>query len=231
MHHLTEIQGKYLEVAMVFHFFTKEHLELWFTGKRGRSKRVERVLPALVKKGKLKYLEYGKRYVYATTDRFITYDGDTAINFYHGLQCTEILVRFALADNNIEVISERQCQSFRWGCAPEWVIKYPSGKSVLLEFCTEDNVRRGKVISKVNKYREVLPFIAHTLNTDPIVLFILDVKPSEVKELVTKVEGDEPFMFVDYDTFLSSHPLIAAIYLWSGDGKPYPLKNVQLESD
>ena len=179
-------------------------MELWFTGRKGRCKKIEVALPALVKREKIRAMKHGKMNVYGTTDRFTS--KNIAVNLYHGLQCTEILVRVALANPGITVIGERTCQGFKWGRVPEWAIELPNGQFILLEFCTADNVWRGMVASKVNKYREILPLIEATLNGEVFILFVLDVKPAEAKEVVSKFQ-DESFMFTDYDTFIAQHPL------------------------
>ena len=53
-----------LLVAQVLNWFTKEHLITWFFGDTKRSRRIEVLLPRLVRKGKLIARKFGKRIVY-----------------------------------------------------------------------------------------------------------------------------------------------------------------------
>src|SRR5215211_6810238 len=60
---------RYIEAAQVFHWFTKEHIILWFLGALKRHRRTESVLLRLVRKGKLRSVKYGKRLVYTVPRR------------------------------------------------------------------------------------------------------------------------------------------------------------------
>jgi hypothetical protein len=226
MKRLTSIQETYLAAAQVFHFAFREHFVLWFAGRTGRHWRTEHVLPALVKKGELIALPYGKRTLYAVPDRvrMAPSGNQVAILPYHGLACTDILTRYVLADPTGEVLSENICRANRWGAVPEWGIRYPQGTALLLEFCTADNVERGKVASKVTKYRQCLPAIEASLQAKAVVVFVLDVAAHAVAQICRRLESRDPFFFVDYQTFqITTNILTTPIYLW-GNGQAYPLK-------
>lgn len=154
---LTTLQQEYMDVANVFHFATRDHFALWFTGNTSRHKRTERILPALVKKGCLGSIMYGKRLIYATLDRMVI-KASKGVRFalfpYHGLCCTEALVRFTCSDRHNEVISEKIFKSARLGSVPEWGIRYPNGNMLLFEFSTESNVHsRGNIANKIKGIR------------------------------------------------------------------------------
>jgi hypothetical protein len=245
MKKLSPLQQTYLEVAKIFHFATRDHFALWFTGTTGRHKQTERILPSLVKKGELRAIQYGKRLIYATPERFKFIKAAAAYQTcekklvaifpHHGLCCTEILIRVILADKKCEVVSEKAFRHYGWGCVPEWGIRYPNGKALLLEFCTESNVyARGNLSSKITRYEKNLWKLSLGLEAEPVVLFVLDIPRPEIEMLVkTSNLGTDPFFFVDYASFQNvptKKQLTAPIYLWGGNGKTYPLKeNVGLE--
>lgn len=233
---LSSVQQTYLDVASKFHFATRDHFALWFTGLAGRHKQTERVLPALVKKGALRTVRYGKRLIYAIPERFRFREvasreaGEPVAIFpHHGLCCTDILIRFVLADRQCEVISEKFFRHSRWGCVPEWGIRYPTGSALLLEFSTESNVYApGNLASKIARYRDKLGSVALGLAAEPVVLFVLDIPRSEVGFWMQRLSvTDASFFFVDYQTFMNTpaaKQLKAPIYLWGADAQRYPLR-------
>ena len=226
MKRLTSIQEIYLVAARVFHFAFRDHFVLCFAGRTGRHWRTEHVLPALVKKGMLIALPYGKRTLYAVPDRvrMAPSGNQVAILPYHGLACTDILTRYVLADPTGEVLSENVCRANRWGAVPEWGIRYPQGTALLLEFCTADNVERGKVAAKVAKYRLYLPAIEASLRAKAVVVFVLDVAAHAVAQISRRLGPRDPFLCVDYQTFqAAANVLTTPMYLWA-DGQAYPLK-------
>lgn len=226
MNSLTPIQARYLAAAQVFHFAFREHFAVWFTGQPGRHWRTEQVLPALVKKGLLVGLPYGKRYLYAVPERVrLTPLGRQAgLVPYHGLACTDILTRCVRANPRGQVLSENDCQAYRWGAVPEWGIRYPQSTALLMEFCTTDNVERGKVALKTAKYRRCLADIEMSLQAQAIVVFVLDVPARSVAEISHRIAGPDPFFYVDYDSFkAAANVLTAPIYRW-GDGRAYALQ-------
>src|SRR5215211_329671 len=98
---------RYIEAAQVFHWFTKEHIILWFLGILVRHRRTESVLLRLVQKGKLRSVKFGKRLVYTVPRRtkgkmpvLLKEESDYEPNvtegaiagrnkILHGLACTE----------------------------------------------------------------------------------------------------------------------------------------------
>lgn len=254
---------RYLEAAQVFHWFTKEHIILWLLGFLDRHRRTEDVLPMLVQKGKLRSLKFGKRLIYIVPRRtkgkvpillkekpdyqaMISEEAITGKNkIVHGLACTECLVRFWLSRMDGEVIAERYF--YRLGIVPEWGIRYPNRKLLLLEYCTENNFLRSNLMKgKINAYLRHLEKIEDKFQTKAIVLFVIDVPRVKVEGFVGSLRrevgsvadsdmsapygGDRfplnPFFFTDYKTFLGvpiGQQLKAPIYFWM-DGKEYPLK-------
>lgn len=200
----TTAQQKYLQAAEVFHCAYQEHYVLWMTGKSLRHSKTERALPSLVKKGYLVALPYGKKKLYATPDRIrvrILSEGAELIHPYHGLAVTDILLRYTIK-HRCMVMSEKSARVFQWGIVPE-VVFLPRGANVLLEFCTRSNVEAGKVKQKANKYNEVFHKIQADLQGAAEVLFVLDIRASEVEKYVQ--EG--PFRFIDYASFKDEYPL------------------------
>src|SRR5512141_2425552 len=88
----------YLDAASVFHWATKRHYQLWFTGQaRTRHRRTESVLRRLTQSGKLRAVYYGKKLIYAVPRRSKGTKNDEFAGLskvVHGLACTECLVRF-----------------------------------------------------------------------------------------------------------------------------------------
>ena len=254
---------RYIEAAQVFHWFTKEHITLWFLGFLKRHRRTESVLLKLVQKGKLRSVKFGKRLVYTVPRRtkgklpvllkekagYEPKETEEAIKqknkIEHGLACTECLVRFFLSRTDGEIIAERHF--YRLGVVPEWGIRYPNRKLLLLEYSTEDNFERTNLMKgKINAYIRHLEKIEEKFEAQAIVLFVIDVPRVKVEGFVDTLkredgsgaagapaalyEGDRfplnPFYFTDYKTFLGvpiGQQLAAPIYIWF-DGKEYPLK-------
>ena len=254
---------RYIEAVQVFHWFTKEHIILWFLGALKRHRRTESVLLRLVRKGKLRCVRFGKRLVYTVPRRtkgkqpillkeksgYEPKVSETAIagrnKIVHGLACTECMVRFYRARTDGEIIAERYFYGL--GAVPEWGIRYPNGKLLLFEFCTESNFLYSNMMKgKINAYIRHLEKIEEKFQAKAIVLFVIDVPRITVEGFVGAVKreigsvadvdasalygGDsfplDPFFFTDYQTFLSvpiGQQLAAPIYFWI-DGKEYPLK-------
>lgn len=254
---------RYLEAAQVFHWFTKEHIILWFLGFLTRHRRTEDVLPILVQRGKLRSVQFGKRLIYIAPRKtkgklpvllkekpgYEPKETEAAITqknkIEHGLACTECLVRFFLSRTDGEIIAERYF--YKLGVVPEWGIRFPHGKLLLLEYSSEDNFERSNLMkAKINAYIRRLEKVEERFEAKAIVLFVIDVPRVKVEGFVNMVkredgsgaagapaalyEGDtfplNPFYFTDYKTFLSipiGQQLAAPIYIWN-DGKEYPLK-------
>ena len=219
-------QKRYLSAAQVFHWATKDHFTLWFTGSTTRSKRTEVILPRLVKKGSLVATQYGKKLVYACP-RKARHPGYYA-KIEHGLGCTEGLIRFWWSDMRAEIIEER----LFYGCGsmPEWGLRYDSGKMILFEYCTADNFRRPTVMKgKLTAYRNHLEKINRRFNRESIIVFVCDVPRDKVLKFVldNKPTG-LPVFFTDTEMFMRvgiGSQLIAPIYIWGEDGLAYPLVN------
>lgn len=253
---------RYIEAAQVFHWFTKEHIILWLLGFLERHRRTESVLHKLVQKGKLRSVKFGKRLVYTVPRRtkgklpvlktekhdYEPKVSEEAISgrnkIVHGLACTECLVRFWLSRTDGEIIAERYFYGLR--IVPEWGIRYPNMKLLLLEFCTEDNFLHSNIMKgKINAYIRHLEKIEAEFQAKPIVLFVIDIPRDKVERFVGTLrrevgpvaDGEQsalyggdtfplnPFFFTDYKAFLDipfGQQLAAPIYIWM-DGKEYPL--------
>jgi hypothetical protein len=222
------------------------------------------MLPRLVQKDKLRCVRFGKRLVYTVPRRTkgkkptlakekIVYQAgatEKAVlgrnKIIHGLACTEGLVRFWRSDMDGEIIAER----YFYGCGavPEWGLRYPNGKLLLYEFCTESNyLFSNNMKGKLNAYRNHLKDIEKKFESEAIVLFVLDISRDRVERFVGSLKRDAgsvadgeasapydggsspdtPLFFTDYETFLKvpiGYQMTAPIYLWSYDGKAYPLR-------
>lgn len=200
----TPAQKPFVAAAEIFHCAYTEHYAMWMTGKMDRHGRTEKALPALVKKGYLVALPYGRKNLYTTPDRArLTTLGNTlAIHPYHGLACTDIILRLVFNDPRRTLLSERVCGAYRWGIKPECGFLLNS-VATLLEFGTADNVEQGKVKQKINRYREAGDQIRFDLNAELEVLFVLDIPADKVERHVQ----DGPFRFMAYDTFKDDFPL------------------------
>jgi hypothetical protein len=233
----------YIEASQVFHWATKRHFQLWFTGQEAtRHRRTESVLKRLSKRGKLRTILYGKKLIYAAPKKV---KGQILNEFYglskvvHGLACTEGLVRFYRSRPDGVVIAERFFYGL--GSVPEWGILYPEGKILLFEFCTKSNfLFSGKMKGKLQAYDRNLERIEQKFNAKAIVVFTLDIPKTLVERFVVGErragsvadalpEGGHPLtpvFFTDYETFKKvpiGEQLNAPIYFWH-DGKQYPLR-------
>lgn len=236
---LTPLQKEYLEVASIFHWATRDHFVIWFTGEPGRHKRTERVLPALVKKGKLGAIRFGRKLIYAIPE-FVKIQppfGTFPIHPVHGLGCTEGLVRMIRSRNDCEIVPERFFRKAKLGSVPEWGVLYPEGKMLLYEFSTESNFYlRGNIKRKITRYRKSLSKINDLFIAESIVLFVLDVPRWDIKQFIEQIKPvGESFFFTDYQNFKEvplGEQTRAPIYIWGEDGNYYSLKgdeNVGLE--
>jgi hypothetical protein len=208
---------QYLKVIQYFHWAKREHYQLWFYGNLMRHKRTEVMLPRLVSQGKLRFMRYGNRLIYAAPRTMKNFKPHFA-KVEHGLACTECLVRIYRSNTDCQVISEKEF--VRIGIKPEWGIYYPNGTSLMFEFCTRDNFERsGLIKNKILRYQN-LP--------DGLVLFVADVDRGDISNYVFKNMPGERFYFCDYATFLKvpiGEQLTAPIYIWGANGHSYPLKD------
>ncbi len=228
----------YLEAASVFPWATMRHYMLWFTGQtRTRHRRTETVLRRLVMAGKLRAVHYGKQLAYSAPRKSRGTKADEFAGLskvVHGLACTECLVRFYRSRTDGTVIAERFFSGL--GAVPEWGILYPNATMLLFEFCTKDNfLFSGNIPGKMAAYRKSLETMEEHFGARAVVVFVVDVRRDVLGRYVTsRVRDEGPYFFADYDTFLKvpiGQALYEPIYLWSLDGRPYPLSNhVQLET-
>ena len=239
-----------LSWAKVFHWATKRHFLLAITGQAPkRHRRTEIVLRRLAQRKKLRTVRYGKKLIYALPRKTKNFDETTGMSkIYHGLACTECLVRLYRSGTDGEIIAER----FFRGCGsvPEWGIRYPNNTMLLLEFSTKSNFLYSELMNgKINAYIRNLPMIEKKFQAKAIVLFVLDVPREAVKKYAWSLkredgsdavgvatalaEGDRfplnPFFFTDYGTFLKvpiGKQLTEPIYFWSYDEDTHVLKQV-----
>jgi hypothetical protein len=198
---------RYIEAAQVFHWFTKEHIILWFLGALKRHRRTESVLLRLVQKGKLRSVRFGKRLVYTVPRRTkgkvpvllkekSAYEpkvSEAAIagrnKIVHGLACTECMVRVYRARTDGEIIAERYFYGL--GAVPEWGIRYQNGKILLFEFSTESNFLYSNMMKgKINAYIRHLEKIEEKFQARAIVLFVIDVPRITVEGFVGSLRRD-----------------------------------------
>jgi hypothetical protein len=228
----------YIEASQVFHWATKRHFQLWFTGaESNRHRRTETVLKRLSTRGKLRSIIYiaPKKVKGKTVDALYGLS-----KVAHGLACTEGLVRFYRSRMDGIVVAER----FFYGCGsvPEWGIIYPEGTMLLFEFSTKHNfLFKGKMQGKLQAYQRNIQNIERKFNAKALVVFVLDVPKDMVERFVLGERevgsvadappgGGHPLtpaFFADYETFKSvpiGMQLTAPIYFWN-DGKQYPLRH------
>ncbi len=197
-----------------FHWASNRQVQIWSRGfATKRHSPTERTLKRLTKRLKLRVTKYGKVNVYALP-RKARGDLEDHWKIYHGLGCTETLMRFYRSGfDNLEVIPER---SFRgYGAVPEWGLLY---QSVILlgEFSTKsDVIDHGSIPSKLRAYDGNLPKIEAEYGVTPIVVFVLDIPREQVLRRLKVWHPQGPYYFTDYETFLSvpiGQQLTAKIY-------------------
>jgi hypothetical protein len=125
---------------------------------------------------------------------------------------------------------------YRCGSVPEFGLRYPNGKMILVEFSTEnDFTYNNRMKGKLATYGRHLWEINEKFNADSMVVFVLDVPREWVENFVLDIRPTGlPVFFTDYDTFKSvpiGQQLSTPIYIWGEDGKAYPLtENAQLQN-
>ncbi len=226
----------YVDAAQVFHWATKRHFQLWFTGDDSkRHRRTETVLRRLSTRGKLRSIVYGKQLIYTAPKNV---KGKTNDELYglskvaHGLACTEGLVRFYRSRTDSIAVAERFFYGL--GSVPEWGIIYPEGTMLLFEYCTKSNFFfSGKVRGKLQAYAQNLENIGQKFDAKPMVVFVLDVARDVVERFVLgeRLTGSAAnalpsVFFTDFGSFKQvpiGQQLTAPIYFWQ-DGNQYPLR-------
>lgn len=224
------ITEQYYEAAKSFHWATKRHFELWFTGLAPRRhRRTEMALRRLTKNGRLTAVRYGRQLIYSVPRKAQAPYGLSMAR--HGLSVTECLVRFYRSDTSGVVIPERSFRSM--GCVPEWGLFYPTGTMLLLEFCTRDNFMfSGVMKAKLTAYESHLENISQHFGCKAVLVFVIDTQRELVEHFASHANCNH--YFTDYQTFCKvpmGQALYEPIYLWR-DGSNYPLRDhVQLEND
>jgi hypothetical protein len=206
-------QKEYLAWAEVLDWFVRELITLIFYGKLIRDGRTERILKKFRSKGRLRSVWYDGRWVYSARRINRRQYDQIPDHIYHGLGCSEGLVRFYLSDPGAIIIPERKFKNL--GYRPEWGMILSSGMTLLYEFCTADNVRRS-LKHKLQTYQD--------LPANQAVLFVLDI----VREHLSTVMSG-PYFFVDYETFKKvpyGEQLTAPIYIWGDNGKTLALRTI-----
>jgi hypothetical protein len=217
----------YLEAAQVFHWATKTHYTIWFTGKAQRHKRTEALLPYLVNRGKLRVCKHRKEYAYSALRKSRRHDERNCYPFIdHGLACTEGLVRMWRSNMEAEIIPEKEFRGC--GIIPEWGLRYESRRLLLFEHSTKNNYEHaGIVLGKITTYKKCLEVIEKKFAAEQtLILFVLDIERERVKKFVQVNKPGYWFFFSDYQTLKEvpiGEQLFWPIYFWGEDGEEYPL--------
>jgi len=178
----------------------------------------------------LRTFKYGKKLVYSSKQVKDEFEGLAKV--YHGLACTECLVRFYRSRTEGMIVAEKYFYGL--GCVPEWGIIYPDGKMLLFEFSTRnDFLVTGKVKGKLQAYRTNMERIEEKFNAKALLVYVIDIPKVTLERFLHKVcragsvaALSPEIFFVDYETFLSipiGEQLIAPIYYWM-DGNQYALR-------
>ena len=202
---LTNLDKTY-DVISIGHWWTKRQIVIFKTGKElARHKATEHSLPPLVRTKRVREAKWVKKKIYSVSG--------SSNHIYHGLCCTEILVRFVASRSGCEVIGEGRLRRDKNGVVPEFGIRYPQGTILLVEYCTTDNAKRYRLIPrKVNQYKKYLENLEATYNAQGVVVFIIDLPIDEVKQLAARyLEGLNFIYFSSYESFLKV-PLGSALY-------------------
>lgn len=222
------IYGSHSDLVMesfeCFHWASNRQVQIWFRGvATKRHFPTEDVLQKLSKRKRLRKTKYGRINVYAIP-RKTKGELEESWKIYHGLGCTEALMRFYRSDTDCEIIPEREFRGM--GSVPEWGIRYPNGSLLLGEFSTKSNVTYSTIMpGKFRAYRDNLPKIEEAFGSRAVVVFILDIPRDQVAKRIGIWKPDGPYFFTDYETFQKvpiGLQLKAPIYFWT-DGKEYSL--------
>ena len=202
---------------------TQRLARMYFTGKPElRHRRTEWAFPKLEKKNEVVPLWHEGEMVYFA--RRLCRGTQYLDLVDHYLGAAECVIRMWRA--NMTGIFVPQSEFHDMGSIPDQAVIFD--KSLLLiEFHTYHNFRRHKVEQKVAAYTRHLSEIEGDFKRGAIVIFVIDALKEEIHELNV---SDDSCYFVDFNTFKSvpiGQQLSAPIYLWGGDGQPYPLRNVQ----
>lgn len=165
---------------------------------------------------------YAGRFVYSCKRINRTRTDSQPNHIYHGLGCTEGMIRLWKADPGKK---QRLLASTFTGYAvrPEFGIWYASsGKSVDFEFSTQDNFER-RLEYKIRKYE---PFLRQ--HPDHLVVFVCDTAEDRIATAIKRYQPTGGGMYLaDLHAFLDvplGLALTAPIYYWE-DGQQYPLRS------
>ena len=219
--HLWVDVRNFLEVA---HWATNPQIQI---GVRGYASRryttLERLLKSKTRSGDIRSGMYGKSRIYAKPIKTRNFDLLDTDSVYHGLSCTECLIRL-MTPKEGDPLPEKAFRGYRR--VPEFGILYKKTLS-LVEFSTKhDTEYSQKIRGKLIGYKECLTAIEHDFNTKAIVVFILDVTRDKVRRIIEKYRPEGQFFFCDFKTFKNTKlgdALISPIWIWT-DGKEYSLK-------
>jgi hypothetical protein len=191
--HLNRPKG-ILKIAHLFSWFTQLQMTTWILGEAGRLYWVEYWLPRLVREGSLKLTKLDKRNIY-----YVPKISQTE-NAYHGVGCTEALIRFTLCHPDAQVMTLKYFKKQKMGIVPDGGVYYPNGWITLFEFSTSDNAKRMNVMHwKANRYIEVAE-----RNPKIQVVFILDRPEKKVVDVASNLEPHGALWYTDYLNFLSA---------------------------
>jgi len=208
----------FLFAAQHFNWATRKQYLVWFHGGEARDNgRVERVLKRLSESKKLRRVWYDGRFVYSCNRLNRKKQDQYARFIFHGLGITEGFIRLWKADSQPKTYLYENDFTFQ---RPEFGITYSTGKSLLYEFCTFDNMDYLK--NKIRRYEQVLL-------PDQVVLFVCDYDKELLKRRVITYQPKGSFFFVDYDSFKSvpiREQLTAKIY-FIPTGEVEALRDVQ----
>ncbi|MBK8903128.1 MAG: hypothetical protein IPM53_18215 [Anaerolineaceae bacterium] len=202
--------------------FTQKDMAEWLTGSRKRVKAVEKLLPQLVVKKKLKAVRYGRKLVYRLNHPRLQ-NGITHLE--HDLMCTKLIILFGAQEIG-EIVSELFFleQKEQFCCVPDWAVLFPN-MVMLCEYSTSDNFRRTHLMrKKLKAYRKHLFRFIDYFDNDVSVLFILDAPRHKVNQfaLDNAVPNDRFAYFTDLASVLQapkSELLTTPLFIWGGDGQ------------
>jgi hypothetical protein len=177
----------FLEVA---HWAYNRQIQIGIRGYATRRySTLERILKRKAQSGEIRDAVYNQSKVYAQKMKTKGFT-DTA-KIYHGLCCTECLIRFMTAKEG-EPIAERHFR--RYGRVPEFGIRFENGKLLLLEFSTKHDVTyTGKIRGKLNGYGDCLREMERDFNVRATVVFVLDVPRDRVRRIVETHQPSSQF--------------------------------------
>lgn len=208
---------RFLADIQMFEWATVRQYRLWFHGKEERDNgRIERLVKALTESGRIQRVWYDGKFVYSCNrinrKRYHHYPH----LIFHGLGITEGVIRLWKADPHEKIfLYEHGFSRPR----PEFGITYSTGKTILYEFSTADNIREMK--KKIKEYEL-------KLNPGQVVLFVADEDREHLRQLILRYQPKGSFYFCDYEKFISvdiSDQLTAKIY-FNPYGKVEALRDV-----